>query len=140
MSIAERYLAYADAFEETFEDDDWSRIEQYFTEGAIYDGEPEAVGREAVLAKLKANIDGFDRNMDGRDLHFSEPRTEGNQVAADFTVTFKLAGCPDLLIKGTETATFDGDRIALLHDEMAPGIQEGLDAWLTENASKLSAA
>jgi hypothetical protein len=35
MSIAERYLAYADAFEETFEDDDWSRIEQYFTDGAV---------------------------------------------------------------------------------------------------------
>ena len=53
MGILERYQAYADAFEQSYEDDDWSRIEQYFTEDAVYEGEPDARGRDAVLAKLK---------------------------------------------------------------------------------------
>ena len=53
MSIVDRYQAYADAFEESFVDDDWSRIEPFFTEDAVYEGDPDATGREAVLAKLK---------------------------------------------------------------------------------------
>ena len=53
MGIAERYQAYADAFEESLEDDDWSRIEQYFTDDAVYEGEPKARGNAAVLARLK---------------------------------------------------------------------------------------
>ena len=32
MGIADRYQAYADAFEESYVDDDWSRIEPFFTE------------------------------------------------------------------------------------------------------------
>ncbi|MEJ2088255.1 MAG: hypothetical protein P8Y69_07240, partial [Gammaproteobacteria bacterium] len=61
MGIVDRYLAYADAFEQSYEDDDWSRIEQYFTEDAVYDGDPPAEGRAAVLAKLKGGVDTFDR-------------------------------------------------------------------------------
>ena len=53
MSILDRYQAYAEAFEESYIDDDWTRIEQYFTEDAVYVGEPEANGRAAVLAKLQ---------------------------------------------------------------------------------------
>ena len=66
MSILERYQAYADDFEKSYDDDDWTRIGRYFTEGAVYEGNPDAVGREAVLAKLKAGVDGFDRKMDSR--------------------------------------------------------------------------
>ena len=36
MSIVDRYQAYADAFEESFEDDSWSRLEEFFTEDAVY--------------------------------------------------------------------------------------------------------
>ena len=32
MSIVDIYLAYAAAFEETFVDDDWSRLERFFAE------------------------------------------------------------------------------------------------------------
>ena len=65
MSIADRYQAYAEAFEETYEDDDWTRIEPFFTEDAVYEAAPEedARGRAAVLAKLKGGVDAFDRNM-----------------------------------------------------------------------------
>ena len=39
MSIQERFQSYADAFEETYVDDDWSRIEQFFTEDAVFEGD-----------------------------------------------------------------------------------------------------
>ena len=62
MSIQDRYQAYADAFEESYEDDDWSRIGPYFTEDAAYEGDPPGEGREGVVTKLKNAVDGFDRN------------------------------------------------------------------------------
>jgi hypothetical protein len=37
MSILVRHLAYAEAFEQTYPDDR-TRIEQFFTEDAIYEG------------------------------------------------------------------------------------------------------
>jgi hypothetical protein len=36
MNLVDRYQAYAADFERTFVDDDWSRLEQYFTEDATY--------------------------------------------------------------------------------------------------------
>ncbi len=57
MSTADRYRAYAEAFELSLADDDWTRLEQYFTEDAVYrpDGTPDSdvTGRDAVLARLK---------------------------------------------------------------------------------------
>ena len=78
MGIADRYRAYAEAFEESLVDDDWSRIEPFFTEDAVYQGEPDARGRDAVLAKLKGGVDAFDRRMDSRTPDFQAPRVDGD--------------------------------------------------------------
>ncbi len=101
MGIAERYGAYADAFEESYIDDDWSRIEEFFTDNAVYEGDPDAEGREAVLAKLKAGIDGFDRKMDSRTPGFQTPTVDGNVLTMKWTVTYTKSGVPDLVISGS---------------------------------------
>ena len=36
MTNLERFQAYADAFEATYADDDWQRLEEYFTTDAVY--------------------------------------------------------------------------------------------------------
>ena len=36
MNIQDWYQAYENAFEESFVDDGWTRIEQCFTEDAVY--------------------------------------------------------------------------------------------------------
>ncbi len=65
MSTAmDTLLAYADAFEETLKDDDWSRLEPYFPETAVYEivGGPFACqleGRRAIFAGLKKSLDGL---------------------------------------------------------------------------------
>jgi hypothetical protein len=47
MGLVDRYREYAQAFEDAYADDDWSRLEAYFTEDAVYDGGegPDAVAR-----------------------------------------------------------------------------------------------
>ena len=137
MSIQDRYQAYASAFEESFVDDEWSRIEPYFTEDAVYEGDPDARGREAVLAKLKAGVDAFDRNMDKRSPDFQPPTVEGNTLKLRWTVTYQKAGAPDLVLKGLETAVFEGDRIALLRDDFDPETQKAMGEWMETHGAKL---
>ena len=138
MSILDRYRAYADAFEESYVDDDWSRIEPYFTENAVYEGEPEdARGREAVLAKLKNGVDNFDRRMDSRSPDFQTPTVEGDTLTMKWTVTYTKAGLPDLVIAGVETAVFEGDRIALLRDTFDPAAQKRFEQWMTQHGAAL---
>ncbi len=138
MSILDRYQAYADAFEESFEDDDWSRIEPYFTEDAVYEGDPEdAQGRDAVLAKLKNGVDTFDRNMDSRTPDFESPTVDGNTLRMRWSVTYTKAGAPDLVLSGVETATFEGDRIARLRDDFDPETQKAMGEWMAAHGGLL---
>lgn len=139
MSNLDRYLEYADAFEESYADDDWSRIEAYFTPDAIYDGEPAARGRDAVLAKLKAAVNGFDRRMDSRRPEFAKPTLNADTVTMKWSVTYTKKGLPDLVISGVETARFEGDRIALLHDDMDPGARKGMAEWMAKHGAALQA-
>lgn len=137
MNLVDRYLEYADAFEESFADDDWLRLEEYFTPDATYDGDPTARGREAVLAKLKAGVDNFDRRMDSRELDFAKPTEKGDTVTMKWTVTYTKKGLPDLVISGVETARFAGDRIALLHDDFDPEAAKAMGEWLAKHGKAL---
>jgi SnoaL-like domain len=137
MGIQDRYLAYADAFEKTYADDDWSRIESYFTETAVYEGEPDARGRAAVIAKLKGGVDAFDRRMDSRRIDFETPQVQGNTVVVRWQGTYTKRGRPDLVISGSETAIFEGDRIARLRDSFDPAAQRAMGEWMAAHGSTL---
>lgn len=140
MNIQDRFLEYADAFETTYEDNNWSRLEPYFTAGAIYDsglGEI-AHGLPAVMAKLEVAVDGFDRFMDTRVVDFTPPITEGDTVRTHWTARYSKASVPDLQFGGTEHARFEGDQIAELRDELDSGAEEALGNWLTQHGESLS--
>ena len=138
MSILDNYQAYADAFEESYEDDDWSRIEQYFTEDAVYEGDPEdARGRDAVLAKLKGGVDAFDRKLDSRVPDFHTPTVDGNTLTMKWSVTYTKQGAPDLVISGVETAVFEGDRIARLRDDFDPDVEKTMGEWMAAHGGSL---
>ena len=137
MSILDRYLAYADDFEKTFVDDDWARIGPHFTADAIYEGEPAAKGRAAVVAKLKNSVDSFDRRMDRRIPDFEKPTVQGNQVTMKWRVTYTKTGVPDLVISGKEIATFEGDQIAHLGGEFDPAAQKTMGEWMAKHGKAL---
>jgi len=138
MSILDRYLAYADAFELSLEDDDWTRIEPFFTEGAVSAGGPEeAKGRDAVFATLKQSLDTFDRRMDSRKLDFDAPTVDGDTLRVRWSAKYTKAGAPDLVISGVEIATFEGDRIARLEDEFDPEAQKAMGEWMVKHAALL---
>lgn len=118
MTLVERFEEYAADFERTFADDDWGRLERYFTEDAVYSTPANGLrvaGRENVLATLRAAVTGFDRRCDTRTLVSTEgPGQEGSAVSRRWAAKFTLAGAPDLEIEGSERATYRDERIELL--------------------------
>jgi hypothetical protein len=141
-----RFGAYAAAFEQTYLDDDWSRLEPFFTEDAVYkvDGLPgfecELVGRANVFRGMKKSIDGFDRQMGTRQLLTTAP-----PVVTDTTVTihglarYARPPAPDRLdLTVTIVAELDGDRIRRLHDTLS--LTPAGYAWIATHAMDLSGA
>ena len=141
MSNLDRFQAYADAFEETYADDNWQRLEQFFTADAVYapgDG-TEAIGRDQVLARLRDGVNGLDRRFDGRALSATPPSAEGDTVSLSWQLTLSKAGTPDLAASGVEHATFTDGAISRLEDVFDEGTAEGLGEWMAAHGDSLDA-
>ena len=137
MSILDRYRAYEAAFEETYVDDDWSRIAPYFAEDAIYESDDTARGRDAVLQKLRDGVNAFDRRMDRRIPDFQEPTVDGDTVTMRWKVTYTKQGLPDLEVSGVEIAEFAGDQIAALRDSFDPAATKAMQEWMAAHGAAL---
>lgn len=144
MDAIARFQEYADAFEEVFESDDWSRLEPYFTEHAVYEihGAPpfgaRNEGREQVFAALKASLDANDRRFDSRELEILEgPQIREGAVWFRWRVRYGRTGTPGVVMEGVETARFEGDRIALLEDTFSEESQKAVLQFLGEYGERL---
>jgi len=124
MNLVDRYQAYAADFERTFVDDNWSRLEKYFTDDAKYSTPANGLlvsGRRTVLAVLRAAVAGFDRRCDSRTLVTTQgPCEQGKEVLRQWVATFTIEGAPNLQISGAERAVFRKNRIELLEVTLTP--------------------
>ena len=133
MNIAERFLAYAADFEKAYADDDWSRLQQYFTPDAIYKNEPKYPGRTALIENFKRRVDAFDRTMASRSLEFQPPSADGNTVTARWQSRYTNPGLPDLVFSGSEFAIFRDELIEALRDELDAGAESSIRSWLVQH-------
>jgi hypothetical protein len=143
MSIP-HFAAYAAAFEKAYASDDWSGVEPFFTEDAVYDaGLPgllgdRAEGRAAILAFFRDVLDRFDRRFASRRVELVEgPREEGGTVWLRGRAIYTAAGAPDLAFELEERASFSGDRIRRLADTYAPAERAKIEAYLKEHGARL---
>lgn len=145
MSKIPRFAAYAAAFERAFESDDWSEVEPFFTEDAVYEvpldppmgGRFE--GREAILAYFKQVLDGFDRRFASREVALLEGPREGEDGAVWVRgrAAYRADGVPDLVFELEEIAVFDGERIRRLEDRYDAATRQALADYLREHGRKL---
>lgn len=144
MSLIPRFAAYAAAFEKSYASDDWSLVEPFFTEDAVYDipaapplgGHIE--GRAAILAWFKDIVDRFDRRFESRELALLEgPRETGDSVWIRGTATYRAPGVPEFVLELEETVTFEGDRIRLLEDHYEPAMEQAVADYLKAHGGKL---
>ena len=143
MTPLERFGAYAQDFEKTFKDDDWSRLARYFADDATYEvsGEPFACtirGRDAIFKGIKKSLDGFDRRFATRTVALEgAPTVDGNTVALSWSVTYGRPGSPPLVLRGRSNATYADDRIARLVDSYDGPAIASTSAWLREHGKDL---
>jgi ketosteroid isomerase-like protein len=144
MSALQRFVAYASAFEKAYASDDWSVVEPFFTEDAVYDaGLPGLLagrieGRDAILAYFRDVLDRFDRRFASRRVEVVEgPREDGDTVWVRGRAIYTAQGAPDLAFELEETARFSGDRIHRLEDVYEPAEQERLAAYAKRHGARL---
>jgi hypothetical protein len=129
--------AYAAAFEETYKDDDWKRLEPFFAADAVYSvvnlGPVTCSirGRDAILAGLRKSIDGFDRRFDSRAVEIlTGPEEDGSNVRAGWRVTYTCPGHPNAVISAYSVARVADGRIVELFDVYDAGVTESFGEWL----------
>jgi hypothetical protein len=141
MTKIPQFLAYAAAFEQTYVDDDWRRLEPFFTEDAVYrvSGLPqpcEIHGRDDIFRGIRKSLDGFDRKMSHRKIVPTSPPIEADgRVTFEGVVRYQRADSPPIELHATLVAEFDGDRICRLHDTF--NIDEAGRNWLARYARDL---
>ena len=94
------FMDYAAAFEETYADDNWSRLTPFFADEATYEvrGGPLACkisGRGEIFAGLKKSLDGLDRRCENRKLEVTEDPTiadtaDGSEISLGWNVSIYL--------------------------------------------------
>lgn len=140
MSNLSTFMAYAAAFEQTFDDDNWQRLAPFFTEDATYEvsGIPGACvlrGRDQIFAGMKKSLDGFDRRMAKREIVPTSPPVEqGNRVTLNGVARYVRDGAT-LDMPATLTAEFEGRRICRMHDAFA--LDATAFAWFKQHAHGL---
>lgn len=146
MSVAEQFYAYAMAFEQTYDDDDWTRIAPFFADDAVYEVRNSSLacrleGRDAILRGLKKSLDGFDRRFAKRALDVvSGPDVDGDTFRVGWTATYRVEGAPTLVLRGQSTARLRDGRIVELVDEYPDGMDAQVADWSAAHAPDVSAA
>jgi len=147
MSKIARFAAYANAFEKAFANDDWSLVEPYFTEGAVYEVDLEPPmggvfeGRAAILAYFEEVVNAFDCKFATRDIALLEgPKVEGDSVWIRGNATYRAEGVPEFVLELEETVHLAGDRIERMEDHYEPAMKEAISAYLAEHGPKLGIA
>ena len=146
MGPTVRFFAYAQDFEQTFVDDDWSRLAQYFEPDAVYEVRNvpfgcRIEGPEAIFRGIKRSLDNFDRRFAERRPEITDPPAEtGDSVSVGWAVTYVKPGAPPFVLRGRSTARFRGDRIVHLVDEYPAGMADEAASWSRAHAPDLDAS
>lgn len=138
----ELMLAYANAFEETYVDDDWVRLAPYFAEDAVYEvrGGPMACkiqGRDAIFRGLKKSLDGLDRRCDERSIELIDgpqvaATARGAEVTLGWRVSYRYGDAPPASFAGRTVTTVADGVIVELRDEYIDSDLEGFVRWMRE--------
>lgn len=142
MNLTAHVMSYAMAFEAAYATDDWSRIDPFFTEDAVY--QPLSAfggaieGRDALRSAFKMMVTVFDRRFATRTIEVIEGPTERDDtVSFRWAGTYTLPDAPALRMIGEETLVFAGDRIRRLEDRMSDEETKKVQAYLATHGAKL---
>ncbi len=136
MSTLETFMTYAAEFEKTLVDDDWARLEPFFAADAVYLVESslfgcELTGPAAIFAGMKKSLDGFDRKFPAREIALLDgPNVDGNEIHAEWTVTYHKEGLPPFVLRGKSRAEIRDGKITRLVDLYDDAVNTEVSDWM----------
>ena len=141
------FMDYAAAFEQTYVDDDWSRLTPFFSEDATYEvrGGPfacEISGRDAIFTGLKKSIDGLDRRSADRQLELTDAPNvvasgAGEELSVGWRVTYQFGDAPKVALPGRSVVKVVGGVIVAMRDEYDDKELEEVGTWMLEHGGGL---
>ena len=141
------FMDYAAAFEETYLDDDWSRLAPFFAEDAMYEvrGGPLAckiTGREKIFSGLKRSLDTLDRRCNGRKIDVTSgpeitPVEGGNELGVGWHVTYQFGSAPQAGFPGRSVVKIVDGVIVSLRDEYSDEEMAPFADWMAEHGEGL---
>jgi hypothetical protein len=140
MTAMEKFRDYAEDFERTFHDDDWSRLRMHFADDAVYEVRSTTfgcrlVGPEAIFRGIKKSLDGFDRRFSGREIGIISVRDatdEGLEVA--WEVAYTKQDDPPFRLRGRTRVTYENGLIVALADIYDEAMDREAADWLKKHA------
>jgi len=143
MQILPVFMAYARDFEQTLADDDWTRLRQYFADGAVYEVKAKSfgcrlVGPDAIFAGIKKSLDGFDRKFARRDVEVTDgPNVTDDEMDMGWKVVYHQDGLPSFTLLGRSNVRYEGGKIVYLADSYEPAVEGAFAAWQRESGLTL---
>ena len=146
MSPLKDFIAYAADFEKTYADDDWSRLEKYFTEDVVYEVRgAEAYscrikGRDAMFAGMKRSVDGFDRRCERTGGLRGTPSEDGDRATISWTVSYTRGDSPEIQLLGRSEVEFSEGRIQRMVDTFEEFDGPAYQKWMENYGEGLNAS
>jgi hypothetical protein len=135
--LLQRFAAYAAAFEETYTDDNWNRLDEFLAPDLTYRvlGSPgfdsTVHGREAVYRSIRGFLDAFDRRCVRRvGIGDAPPLVENDTVVVSGFAGYRRGESDELILNMLLMAEFENDRIAVLSDVYLASTAHRMNAWM----------
>lgn len=148
MDVLKRFLTYYLAFEETYVDDDWTRLEPLFAPDVVYRVtgtgayDCELHGRDAVFAGIRRFLDGFDRRCIRRLETIDAPSADGDRVSLRGAAIYMRGESPELRLELTEVLDYRDGLIVAITDTYDQAWKDGpppqVADWIEKYGSDLT--
>lgn len=138
QAIEQAFIEYATAFEFTYADDDWSRLEPFFHEDAVYEVRNMPFhcvlhGRQEIFLGIKRALDSFDRRGQRKIGQDAELIVENDRVTIAGFASYQFADTDEITSRLWELVNFRDGRITRIVDLYYLGEAQQLAAWKARN-------
>ena len=144
MDLRRRFEQYADDFDRTVLDDDWSRIREHFAHDAVREEHnPPLIslchtGIDQIIEEWRKMVENLDRRFDRRILvRTGQILQDENIVVLPWVGTYIIGDTPALLGEGRETARYEGGKIKHLETTWTEDTIERMISWGAKYADRV---
>jgi hypothetical protein len=146
MDVLTHFLTYAGEFEKSYVDDEWTRLESYFHDDAVYEViglgvDCKLEGPRTIFRGIKKSLDGFDRRFARREIEIvSGPEVDREQIRVGWTVTYTKPGLAPFVLRGNSEVRYRDGRIAYLGDRYDAAMAKDAADWSAANSFAIDPA